>query len=176
MNARGIASVAQLAEKSRINRSHIYALWRASNTVRLDSLRRLAMALRVPVSVLIGDEPAELRETPYDTDEEIRRLVDGLAALPRSVRRELIRQMMWHVDRERGVRLGEPPPDTTPAGHIQPNTATPTPTAPASSAIDTKRRLPPGLGMTYLPGDDEDSADEPTRSTADDARGRRGRR
>jgi transcriptional regulator with XRE-family HTH domain len=82
MEARGIETVAELAEASGINRSHLYRLWGrdTEGTASLDLVRQLARGLRVTVAQLLGEEPLP-EPTPYDTDPAIRVFVDALVAL-----------------------------------------------------------------------------------------------
>jgi transcriptional regulator with XRE-family HTH domain len=82
---RDIKSVAELAEKSGVGRSHLYDVWKSDGSVTLDTLRKLARALRVPVAVLI-DEELLPSPTPYDQSPDIRSVADALATNPLAAR------------------------------------------------------------------------------------------
>lgn len=82
---RDIRSVAELAEKSGVGRSHLYDVWKADGSVTLDTLRKIARALRVSVAVLIDEEAAPL-PTPYDGNADIRMIADSLATNPVAAR------------------------------------------------------------------------------------------
>lgn len=82
MEARGIRSIAELAERSGINRTHLYGLWKSEDAATLGTLRKLAKTLRVTVGTLIGEEPPPENSTPYERSADIREIADLLATRP----------------------------------------------------------------------------------------------
>jgi transcriptional regulator with XRE-family HTH domain len=99
MAARGIASVAQLAEKSGINRTHIYNLWKSDDAASLATLKRLASTLRVKVGDLVEDRPIEA--TPYDKIPAYRQLIDTLERVDAEDRAEIVSHALWTAERAR---------------------------------------------------------------------------
>jgi transcriptional regulator with XRE-family HTH domain len=84
-----IPSVAQLAERSGVNRTHLYTLWQAEGSSSLDTVRRVARALRVSLAALVGDEPPP-PSPAYPGD--VRAVADRLSENPVAAR-HLLRVM-----------------------------------------------------------------------------------
>ncbi len=109
MELRGIDSVAELAEKAGVNRTHIYALWERPDSTRLETLRKLARTLRAPVAAVIGDlSTDELPRTPYDTNKDYRMLIDMLENADPADRRQIIAGIQWVLKRVEQPKIGVP--------------------------------------------------------------------
>lgn len=92
-------SQSELARLSGVNRTHVWKIEKGElRDPRPDTLAALAKALNCDVAELTGSAP--MREvTIYETDRELRELVDGIAALPKQDGAEVLRHAMWSVRR-----------------------------------------------------------------------------
>lgn len=89
MQARGIRSISELAERASVNRSHIYALWKDGETSSIGLARRLSRALGVTIAQFVGDSPPS-PPTPYDTNPHYRTHIANLEAIDPSDREAIL--------------------------------------------------------------------------------------
>lgn len=86
MEERGIKSVAALAERAGLHRSHVYTVFQSDGAATLDTLRSLARALHSKVAVIIEEEPLAELGTPYEKSEDVRAVADLLYSQPIAAR------------------------------------------------------------------------------------------